>query len=71
VIFDQYTWKGSTLISRADTIASIAARKFFGDVWKETTTAFDIGKEIDTTVDVDKELTTDNNGKEKDKEKQQ
>jgi hypothetical protein len=64
VIFDQYTWKGMTLISQAGTIAWTTARKFFGDVWKETTNAFEIRKEIDTTMDVDDELTTDNNGQE-------
>jgi hypothetical protein len=66
-LFDGYTWKGLTLISRADTIAWTAARKFFGDVWKVEKNEFDIAKESKTTMDVDEE---EQPKKDKDKEKE-
>jgi hypothetical protein len=66
-IFDGHTWKGLTLVSRADTIAWTAARKFFGDVWKVEKNEFDIAKESKTTMDVDEE---EQPKKDKDKEKE-
>jgi hypothetical protein len=53
------------IVSQANTIACTAARKFFGDVWKETNIEFEIEEEIDTTMDVDDDQET--NNKEKDK----
>jgi hypothetical protein len=54
-MFDEYVWKGSSLISRQDMIALTAARTFIGDVWNKGKAEFELAKQAveDMAVDED------------------